>query len=109
MHELAITESIVTGIRERFGDTRVTRVILEIGKLTAIVPDSIRFCFEVCTRETPLEGAALEIIEIAGAGRCRSCDQSLVLTEMIPFCRCGSVDVEVQRGEELLLRAVEVE
>ena len=36
MHELAIMESIVDAVIERVGDTKVLRVLLEIGKLTCL-------------------------------------------------------------------------
>jgi len=40
-------------------------VTLEIGKLAAVLPESVRFCFDICSRGTLLEGARLEIIESA--------------------------------------------
>lgn len=66
MHELSITRNVVAIVSERAVGQRVTRVRLEIGRLSAVVPDSIRFCFEICAQGTPLEGAELEIVESAG-------------------------------------------
>ena len=66
MHELSITRNVVAIVSERAVGQRVTRVRLEIGRLSAVVPDSIRFCFDICAQGTPLEGAALEIVESAG-------------------------------------------
>jgi hydrogenase nickel incorporation protein HypA/HybF len=66
MHELALTDGVVEAVRERLGDARVLRVRLAIGRLTAVVPDAIRFCFEVCTHGTSLDGALLEIDEVEG-------------------------------------------
>lgn len=108
MHELAITESIVSGVCERVGSARVKRVMLEIGRLSQIVPDSVRFFFDVCTRGTALEGAALEIAEIAGRARCRSCAQEIEMQDLLALCPCGSADLEVLAGNRLLVRAVEV-
>ena len=42
------------------------RVIVEIGALAAVVPDSLHFCFELACEGTPLAGAALEIIRLDG-------------------------------------------
>jgi hydrogenase nickel incorporation protein HypA/HybF len=42
------------------------RVRLEIGRLSSVMPEAIRFCFDVCARGTALEGAELEIVELAG-------------------------------------------
>jgi len=108
MHELAITESIVSGVRERVGESRVLRVILEVGKLSQFVPESIKFFFEVCAQGTPLEGAALEFIEVAGRVRCRACAAELELQDWIPLCPCGSAELEVLAGQRLLVKAVEV-
>jgi len=45
VHELAITESIVAGVAERVDGRRVTRVVLEIGRLSGVVPEAVCFCF----------------------------------------------------------------
>ena len=74
MHELSITRNVVAIVSERAQGQRVTRVRLEIGRLSAVVPDSIRFCFDICAQGTPLAGAELEIIESAG--------QELLIKEM---------------------------
>lgn len=66
MHELAITSAVVSGVREHVGDARVIRVVLEIGELAAVHPDALRFAFEVCAQGTGLEGATLEIVDVAG-------------------------------------------
>ena len=74
MHELSITRNVVAIVSERAVGQRVTRVRLEIGRLSAVVPDSIRFCFDICAQGTPLAGAELEIVESAG--------QELLIKEM---------------------------
>ncbi len=67
MHELAITQDIVDGVMERMGSARVTRVIVQIGALTAVATDALRFCFDLCAKDTPLEGAELDIRGTPGA------------------------------------------
>jgi hydrogenase nickel incorporation protein HypA/HybF len=66
VHELALAESVVRQITERLGDTRIVRVRLEVGRLAAVMPDALRFSFEVCTDGTRLQGAVLQIDETAG-------------------------------------------
>ncbi|MGH4024630.1 MAG: hydrogenase maturation nickel metallochaperone HypA, partial [Pseudonocardiaceae bacterium] len=60
MHEMAITQSVVDAVSTRMGDAQVRRICLEIGKLSGVVADSVRFCFDLVTAGTILEGAALE-------------------------------------------------
>ncbi|MBA3731738.1 MAG: hydrogenase maturation nickel metallochaperone HypA, partial [Gammaproteobacteria bacterium] len=52
MHELGITQSIVEMVAGRAADARIQRVTVEIGKLSAILPDAIRFCFDICAQGT---------------------------------------------------------
>ncbi|MGA9525740.1 MAG: hydrogenase maturation nickel metallochaperone HypA [Myxococcaceae bacterium] len=109
MHELAITDSIVSGVCERMVGQKVRRVTLEIGALTAVLPDAVRFCFDVCAQGTSLEGAELEIVEIPARARCRSCSLEFALHDQVPLCACGAFDVDVLSGNELLVRSVEVD
>jgi hydrogenase nickel incorporation protein HypA/HybF len=108
MHEMALTQDLVELISERCSGQRVTRVVLEVGKLAAVLPDAFRFCFELCAAGTVAEGATLDIIETPGAGRCRRCSKSVALDSLLGVCDCGSDDVELLTGEELKLRSVEV-
>ena len=110
MHELGITENIVAIASEYAQGLTVKQVTLEIGQLSAVMPEAIRFCFDVCCRGTVLEGATLEIIEIPGLGRCRHCAIEMSLTQPFGICdRCGSVELEIIQGEELKIKELEVE
>ena len=73
MHELGITRSVVSIVSERAQGQKVLRVTLEVGRLSGMLPEAIRFCFDVCARGTLLEGAALHIIEPEGRGHCSAC------------------------------------
>ncbi|HEV8245612.1 MAG TPA: hydrogenase maturation nickel metallochaperone HypA [Polyangiaceae bacterium] len=108
MHEMALTQDLLELVSERFADRRVTRVILEVGKLAAVVPDAFRFCFELCAAGTVAEGAALEIVETPGSARCRGCESTVALETFFASCVCGSSDLELLTGDELRLKAVEV-
>lgn len=108
MHELAITESMVEAVTARVGDARVTRIALEVGTLTGVMPDALRFCFDVCAAGTTLEGAELEITEPQALARCRGCGAEFRTADVIPLCACGSVDVALSGGDELRIAFVEV-
>lgn len=108
MHELAIAESVVETILDRTEQRRVTVVRLAVGTLSGVVPDALEFCFEVATAGTPLEGAALEIVELSGQAHCRACDRAFDVDDLVLLCSCGSADVEVVAGRELSVTSVEV-
>jgi Zn finger protein HypA/HybF involved in hydrogenase expression len=62
----AIREIDVLWISAGLSCDRVTRVVVEIGGRAAVVPDALRFCFELACADTPLAGATLEIIDLGG-------------------------------------------
>lgn len=108
MHELAVTQGVVDTIVERLPDARITLVRLEIGRLSGVLPDAVRFCFDAVTSGTVVEGASLEIAEPPGRARCRACGSSFDTDDVILLCACGSADVEVVGGDQLLITSVEV-
>ena len=109
MHELGITQNIVAIVSEHAKGQKVSRVLLEIGKLSAIMPDAIRFCFDICSQGTVLEGSTLEILEIPGLGKCRQCGAEIALDKPFGICQCGSVQLDLINGEELKIKEIEIE
>ena len=108
MHELAITQSLVDAIVEQLGSARVAVVNVRIGKVSGVVPDAVRFCFDLVAEGTPVEGARLEVSEPAGRARCRGCAAEFAVEDLILLCPCGSADVELLCGHELTIGSVEV-
>jgi hydrogenase nickel incorporation protein HypA/HybF len=109
MHELGITQNIVAIVNEHANGNKVSRVVLQIGKLSAIMPDAIRFCFDICTKGTVIEGAKLEILEIPGLAECRQCGAEIPLDKPFGICECGSTQLNLITGEELKLKEIEIE
>jgi hydrogenase nickel incorporation protein HypA/HybF len=109
MHELAITRNIVAIVGEAARGRRVTRVTIEIGRLSGVMPDAVAFCFDIVAAGTPLAGAALDIKEIDGRARCRDCGGEFAAETLFAPCPCGSRRSERVRGEELNIKAMELE
>ena len=108
MHELGIAQEIVAIVAAHARESKVTRVVLEIGRHALILPDSIRFCFDLCSEGTVAEGAQLDIIETPGRARCRACGAEVVLEKPFGRCGCGGTDLEWLAGEELKIKEMEV-
>lgn len=108
VHELAITQSLVDAVCEHTDGAPIVAVNVRVGRLSGVVPDAMRFCFELITEGTPLQGARLEIEEPAGRARCRTCRDEFALPDLILLCPCGSADVDVLSGRELAVSSVEV-
>ena len=109
MHELSIAESIVR-IACRHADGRpVAKVELRVGHLRQVVPGALAFAFELVAQGTEVEGAELVLEEVPAAGRCRACGTEGELPGFPLRCgACGGLDLELVRGEELLVDALEL-
>lgn len=108
MHELSIADGIVEHCAERAMGARVLRVRLEIGCLSCVTPEALSFCFDVCAKDTVVEGATLEILSVPGKARCRGCGDEIGVTSFTASCSCGNSDLSVIAGEELRLKDMEV-
>ena len=109
MHEAAIAEGLISGVTERLPGRRVTSVRVEIGALSGVVPDALRFCFILATEDTLLAGAELEISEPSAKCDCVDCGQSFEPEDnRILLCPCGSANVRVVSGQQLLITSVKV-
>ncbi|MGD9285992.1 MAG: hydrogenase maturation nickel metallochaperone HypA [Desulfobacterales bacterium] len=113
MHEMGIALQIIEIATESIpadaGEVRVERINLNIGKLAAVVPDSLKFCFNVAVKQTPLEGAKLVIHELPVTARCRDCDLQWTLTSPAFTCdNCSSGSLEILSGRELDIESIEI-
>jgi hydrogenase nickel incorporation protein HypA/HybF len=108
MHELAIAEDVLGTITARTAERKVHAVRLEVGRLSGVSADSLRFCFELVAAGTGVDGAVLDIIEPSGRARCLTCAEEFALDELILLCGCGSTDVRIVAGDELRIVSVEV-
>ncbi|MEY4099938.1 MAG: hypothetical protein RL300_1109 [Pseudomonadota bacterium] len=112
MHEMSLAEGVLQLIedaarRDRFN--RVSTVWLEIGRLSAVEPEALAFCFDAVTRGTVADGARLEIITLPGQGWCKACSQTVPITEVFDPCPvCGTCPVVVTAGTEMRVKELEV-
>ncbi len=113
MHEMGIAMQIVeiaaASIPDDIENVQVEKVNLKVGKLAAIVPDSLRFCFDIVVKDTPLKGAQLVINEIDVLARCNDCQAEWTITEPVFSCnKCKSGSIEILSGRELDIESIEI-
>jgi hydrogenase nickel incorporation protein HypA/HybF len=113
MHEMSIVESMLGIIKDEMARHQVSRLMavhLVVGELTAVVPEALTFCFELYIKETPLQGARLEIEPQPLSGRCKKCKEEFRIEEMNFRCpQCQNPDVEILTGRELYIKDIEAE
>ena len=113
MHEMGIALQIVemasSAIPNDMEEVCVEKVNLKVGKLTAIVPESLRFCFNIVNRDTKLAGANLCIEEVPIIAQCCGCNARFNINEPPFICQeCGSGDLDIISGRELIVTSIEV-
>ncbi len=88
---------------------KVTTVWLEIGQLSGVEVEAMKFCFDAVTRDSIADGASLEIIALPGAGWCMECSLTVSMTEVFGECpHCGGHRLQVTGGTEMRVKELEV-
>ena len=104
MHELSLVENILDILdrhRAENGFIRLNSLRLRIGLLAAVDEDALRFAFESASRETPFEGAALEVEKTYPVAHCL-CGEVFRVEDLIYACpSCGAVSARLAGGSEL--------
>jgi hydrogenase nickel incorporation protein HypA/HybF len=111
VHELSICGSIA-GIVTRHAAGRPVKLInVRAGQLRQIVPDTLVYCWELVSAETPLAGSRISIEIVPARIRCRTCEHITEVGDIPVFAcgSCGGFDAEVVSGEEFLITSLELE
>ena len=113
MHEMSLAEGVLELVEEtarREGARRVKLVVLEIGRLSSVEPEALKFCFSAVTHGSIAAGAALEIVDVPGEGWCMPCAATVPMQEAFGACpRCGSHQVQATGGTEMRVKEIEIE
>ena len=112
MHELSVAQEILRIVHQYVPDPKpetVKLVKVSVGKLSNILKDSLTFCFEAITSDTPLKGTSLEIIELPVKIQCSSCAEVSEINEPVFACpNCGDNQIKVISWTELKVDEIEL-
>jgi hydrogenase nickel incorporation protein HypA/HybF len=114
MHELSIAASIVEAVTESasaYPGARVKEVRLRLGALASVVEDSLQFCWQLATEDTPLAEATLAIHKLPVVVHCEACGLDAELDGVQSFrCpRCGELSADLRQGREMEIESIELE
>ncbi|NOQ34368.1 MAG: hydrogenase maturation nickel metallochaperone HypA [Methylococcaceae bacterium] len=113
MHEISLCESVLQvleqqAITQHFKKVKI--VWLEIGALSSVEPEAMRFCFDAVMENSLADNAKLEIIYIAGQAWCVSCNKNVVIEQRYDECPdCGGLQLQINNGEQMRIKELEVE
>jgi hydrogenase nickel incorporation protein HypA/HybF len=113
MHEMTLmgeVREIVVQAAKQHKFKRVKRVVLEIGRLSGVQAEAMRFCFDVVMEHTPAAGAALEIEELPGIAWCGTCAKGVEITSRVEPCpHCHGMPGKILQGTEMRVKGLEVQ
>lgn len=112
MHEMSLCESILQILEaesRKQNFSKVNLVRLEIGTLSHVEPEAMKFCFDAVTRGTLADSARLEIIEPPGEAWCMDCEKTVTIAKRYDACpHCEGHKLTVTAGEEMRIKDLEV-
>jgi hydrogenase nickel incorporation protein HypA/HybF len=113
MHELGIAESALQTALEqarRSNATRVQRIVIRVGSLSGVDPESLRFAFTAVLPGTMAEGAVVQIDPVPAVAYCPDCAKDFTTDSSHYFeCpQCGHLCQTIKQGRELDLVRLEV-
>jgi hydrogenase nickel incorporation protein HypA/HybF len=121
MHEFSTMSQIVRTVLDEAARHRaqtITRVVLELGELTFLGEEQLRFAFEVLSKGTILEGASLVLETKAVKVQCPCGYTGTVNYEereefhlTIPLLKCPrcSEEVRIIQGRECIIKNLTME
>ncbi|MHB8781658.1 MAG: hydrogenase maturation nickel metallochaperone HypA [Candidatus Geothermincolia bacterium] len=113
MHEMAVTESILSIClkhAEANHATRIRKVNLVVGELAGIVDQSVSFYWEMLAKETIATGAELVFRRTEVRASCAACGKDFKVKEFDLTCpECGEGGCELTSGREFRVESIEVE
>ena len=113
MHEMGIALQIIDIAKESIPDslkeTPVEFVNINVGKLSAVIPDNLKFCFSVVAKDTQFEGAELNITELPVVAVCLNCNNRWTVDNPVFSCpNCSGGKLDLVSGQELDIVSIEL-
>jgi len=120
MHELSMADAMVKtvlDVAEKNDATEIIEVTIEVGKLTMLNPEQLKFLIDVLVENTLLEGAEVNIVELPVELKCNLCeytgladmDDSDHYLAIVKCPECGERNVEITAGRECNVKNIKRE
>ncbi len=113
MHELGIVMKVVESVEQvakQNGVQKVTKLRVEVGEVSSVVPELFTDCFQWAKLRTNyLKECELELIILQGISYCKACGSTYNTTEHAKQCpNCGSYDTYLITGNEINIKDIQV-
>lgn len=113
MHEMSLCEGVLQIIEAEAKSqnfTTVKRVILDVGVLSGVEIEALKFAFDVVMQGSVAADASLEINEIAAQAWCMQCAEVVSISQRYDACpKCQSYQLQISSGDEMRIKELEVD
>ena len=112
MHEASLVKALLRQVEElanAHNAVGVKQVNVVIGEFSGVEPDLLESAFYRQTPGTSASGARICVERAQLMGVCGQCSTEFQIEQFNFQCQCGSKDVTVTGGEELMLDSVIME
>ena len=113
MHEMTIAMNIVDIICQKANEedaSKVNSIDLEIGELSGVMIDSLKFCFEAACKNTIADNALLKINQIKAIAVCKSCEKEFKMdNDFTPCPTCNDYNFELVKGKEFSIKSFNID
>ena len=113
MHELGICDAVlktVDGIAKQEQLTVVSRITLEVGMLSGVIPGFMTDCWQAVIDGTPYAQTELVIETINGLARCEDCGHEFSANLEKLYCpRCAGTRLTPLTGTDLMIKEIEAD
>lgn len=104
MHEMSYCEGVLEAVHRRAAGRPVTGIGVRIGAVHRVVADAFQQSFTMAAMGGPAAEAVTEVVVVPAHGHCWGCATDFATPDPMPACpRCGSLDVAVDGGDEVVL------
>lgn len=88
---------------------RVSRVHVDVGEFSGVVPEALAFGFEMAVAGSAMPDARLETVAVPVGLHCRACSARFSVPAPPFVCpQCGAAGAEVMDGTDVVVRSVEL-
>lgn len=108
MHELGLCEAILGAVEARAGDRPVARIRVRVGRLHHVHPDAFEQSFAIAALGSVAHEADADLVLLPVKGNCTACGVQFESDDRVVACSaCGSFDLDITGGDELVLESIE--
>ncbi|MDO5570368.1 MAG: hydrogenase maturation nickel metallochaperone HypA [Bacteroidales bacterium] len=113
MHELSIIQNIIEIAKKEAvarNSKRVEEIVIEVGELTGINTEFLKFSFDTTRDKAMFENCILTILPVQGQMQCLNCGNRFETNSFLCSCPlCNKNENVVIKGKELIIKSLLLE